>query len=153
MAKAVDFREFTPGNTRDDLVRRVEQAPIEHTEAILASYDLLQSLYDKGVINVLNGLLSAGDAVIERVTDVVSSPQAVTAFRTALILGNLFTSINPDGLHEVIRSVEKDEPPSLFAIAKQANSSDARRAMAIVVGLLRVLGSAANAKDKVESPQ
>lgn len=48
MAKAVNFREFTPRNSRNDLIRRIEQAPVEHAEAILATYDLLQELYEKG---------------------------------------------------------------------------------------------------------
>ena len=36
MSIAVDFREFRPRNSRDDLIRRVEQAPVEHAEAVLA---------------------------------------------------------------------------------------------------------------------
>ena len=98
MAIAVDFREFTPRNSRDDLIRRVEQAPVEHAEAVLAAYDLLQRLHEKGVIDLLNGLLSAGDTVVERAVDVVSSKEMVTALRIALIFSNLLSSIDPDKL-------------------------------------------------------
>jgi len=144
MAKAVNFREFTPRNSRDDLIRRVEQAPVEHAEAILATYDLLQELYEKGVIDLLKGILSAGDTVVERLTDVVSSKEAVGALRMALVLGNLMTSMNADDLHTVISSAGKDTPPSLISIGKQAASEDARRGMALAVGLLNVLGAALN---------
>jgi hypothetical protein len=61
MAKAVDFRELTPRNSRGDLIRKVEQAPAQHAEAVLAAYDLLQRLHEKGMIDLLKGLLSAGD--------------------------------------------------------------------------------------------
>jgi hypothetical protein len=44
MAKAVSFREFTPRNSRADLIRKVDEAPVEHAEAVLAAYDLLQRL-------------------------------------------------------------------------------------------------------------
>jgi uncharacterized protein YjgD (DUF1641 family) len=150
MAKPVDFAEFTPRNSRDDLVRRVEHAPVEHAEAVLASYDLLQRLHEKGVIDLLNGLLSAGDTVVERMTDVISSREAVGALRMALIFGNLLTSIDPDKLQTVISSAEKDEPPSLVSIAKQAVSKDARRGMAMAVGLLNALGAAMSGRHKAK---
>ncbi len=141
MAKLVDFRTFTPEDSREDLVRRLQEAPKEHAEALLAGYDLLRRLHEKGIIDLLNGLLSAGDTVVERVADVISSKEAVTALRMALIFGNLLTSIDPDKLHAVISSAEKDEPPSMMSIAKQAISKDARRGMAAAVGLLTVLGA------------
>jgi hypothetical protein len=42
MTVAVDFRKVTPVYSSGDLIRRVEQAPIEHADAVLAAYDLLQ---------------------------------------------------------------------------------------------------------------
>jgi uncharacterized protein YjgD (DUF1641 family) len=145
MAIAVDFREFTPRNSRDDLIRRVEQAPVEHAEAVLAAYDLLQRLHEKGMIDLLNGLLSAGDAVVERAVDLVSSKEMVTALRIALIFGNLLSSIDPDKLHAVVSDAGKNAS-SLLAIGKQAASKDARRGMAVAIGLLNVFGEALNAQ-------
>lgn len=141
MAIAVDSREFTPRNSRTDLIRRVEQAPVEHAEAVLAVYDLLQRLHEKGIIDLLNGLLAAGDTVVERVVDLVSSREMVTALRMSLMYSNLLNSINPDELHAVISNASKDTP-SLFAIGKQAASKDARRGMAAAVSLLELLGKA-----------
>ena len=57
MAIAVEFREFTPKNSRNDLIRRLEVAPEKHAEAILAAYELLQRLHEKGLIDIANGLL------------------------------------------------------------------------------------------------
>lgn len=144
MAKAVDIREFTPRNSRDDLIRKVEQAPLEHAEAVLAAYDLVQRLYERGVIDLCNGLLSAGDEVVERIVDVASSKEAITGLRLALILGNLMTSIDPNKVHSALSAAEQNEPPSLVSIVKQASSKDARRGMAMAVGLLNALGAALN---------
>jgi uncharacterized protein YjgD (DUF1641 family) len=145
MALAVDYREFTPRNSREDLIRRVEQAPVAHAEAVLAAYDLLQRLHDKGMIDLLSGLLSAGDTVVERLVDVISSKEMVTALRIALIFSNLLSSIDPDKLHAVISNAGK-EAPSLLTVGKQAASKDARRGMAAAVGLLNVFGEALNAQ-------
>jgi uncharacterized protein YjgD (DUF1641 family) len=145
MAIAVDYREFTPRHSREDLIRRVEQAPVAHAEAVLAAYDLLQRLHEKGMIDLLSGLLSAGDTVVERLVDVISSREMVTALRIALIFSNLLSSIEPDKLHAVISNAGKDAP-SLLAIGKQAASKDARRGMAVAVGLLNAFGEALNAQ-------
>ncbi len=144
MAVAVNFREFTPQNSRDDLIRRINHAPADHAEAVLAAYDLLQRLYEKGMIDLFNGLLSASDMVIDRMADVVSSKEAISALRVALMFGRLLTSIDPDKLSAVLSNVSK-ETPSLLSIGKQATSKDARRAMATAVGLLNVFGEALNA--------
>ena len=47
MAVAVDFRSFTPVDARVDLIKKVEGAPVEHAEAVLSAYDLLQQLHEK----------------------------------------------------------------------------------------------------------
>jgi uncharacterized protein YjgD (DUF1641 family) len=151
MAIAVNFKEFTPRNSRDDLIRRVEQAPVEHAEAVLAAYDLLQRLHEKGIIDLLNGLLAAGDTVVERVVDLISSGETVTALRMALMFSNLLNSINPDELHTVISNAGK-ETPSLFAIGKQATSKDARRGMAAAVSLLELLGKALHSQQSGSKP-
>jgi uncharacterized protein YjgD (DUF1641 family) len=148
MAIAVDFREFTPVDSREDLIRRVEQAPIEHAEAVLAAYDLLQRLHEKGVLDLLNGLLSAGDTVVDHVVDVVSSKEMVTALRIGLIFSNLLTLIDADALHAVIAEAG-EETPSLLALGKQAASKDARRGLATAVGLLNVFGAALS-KQQIE---
>ena len=121
MAKAVAFREFTPRNSRDDLIGKLEQGPVEHAEAVLAAYDLLQRLHEKGLIDLLNGLLSAGDTVLDRVVDVISSKEMVTALRITLILGDLLSSIDPDKLRVVVSNA-RQEAPSLLTIGKQAVS-------------------------------
>jgi uncharacterized protein YjgD (DUF1641 family) len=143
MAVAVDFREFKPADSREDLIRRVEQAPVEHAEAILAAYDVLQKLHEKDVLNLASGLLSAGDTVVNHVVDLIASKEMVTALRVALIFSNLLSSIDPDQLHEVLTDSGK-EPPSLLTIGKQAVSKDARRAMGTAVGLMNILGAALN---------
>lgn len=148
MSVAVDFREFTPVDSRGDLIRRVEQAPIEHAEAVLAAYDLLQRLHEKGVLDLLNGLLSAGDTVVDHVVDVVSSKEMVTALRIGLIFSNLLTLIDADALHAVIAEAG-EETPSLLALGKQAASKDARRGLATAVGLLNVFGAALS-KQQIE---
>lgn len=144
MAFAVDFRMYMPEDSRGDLVRRIQDAPIEHAQAVLAAYDLLGRLHEKGILDLLNGLLSAGDTVVNHLVNVVSSRQAVTALRIGLILNNLLDSFDADKLHNLFSEAHQ-EPPSLVALAQQALSKDARRGIAATVGLLQLFGAALHA--------
>jgi putative oxidoreductase len=153
MANPVEFRQFTPSDSRRDLMRRLDQAPSEHAEALLECYDLVQRLHEKGLIDLANGLLSASDTVTERLVDVASSKQAVAGLRIALMFSNLLNEIDTDRVHGLLAAAD-DKPPSLVTIARTATSEDARRGMAAGVGLLQVFGKAlhtSNAGDHVNA--
>jgi uncharacterized protein YjgD (DUF1641 family) len=141
MATAVEFRTYTPPDSRLDLVRRIESAPREHAEAVLEAYDVLQRLHETGALALVNGLLSAEDTVIARVSDVVSSKQAVTALRIALILGGILTSIDAEGVHAAVKEAEA-ETPSLWKLLRTAFSKEVRQAAGLGVALLRIFGAA-----------
>jgi uncharacterized protein YjgD (DUF1641 family) len=141
MAVAVDFRSFTPIDARVDLIKKVEGAPVEHAEAVLAAYELLQQLHEKGILELLTGLLTAGETAVNHVVGIISSPQAVTATRLGLMMVNLLGSIDADKISTALAAGSK-EPPSLLAMGKQATSKEARRAMAVGLGLLIAFGEA-----------
>jgi putative oxidoreductase len=140
MANPVEFRQFTPIDSRGDLMRRLDQAPAEHAEALLECYSLVQRLHEKGLIDLANGVLSASDTVTERLVDVASSKQAVSGLRIALMFSNLLNEINTDRVHDLLTG--DDKPPSLIKMVRTATSEDARRGMAAGVGLLEVFGKA-----------
>lgn len=141
MAVAVDFRTFHPVDSREDLIRRVQEAPAEHAEAVLAAYDLLQQLHEKDVLQLLTGLLSARDSVVNHLVDLFSSKEAVSALRVLLILGNTLKSVDPDKIHAALNKAN-EKAPSLLSLGKQATTEEARRGMAAGLALLSVFGEA-----------
>lgn len=141
MAVAVEFRNFKPLNSREDLIRRIEAAPQEHAQAVLEAYDLLENLHRKGIFSALNGALEASDTLINHIVGIVSSKEAVTATRIGLTLINLLSSLDANQISKILTE-SKEEPPSLLAIAKLANTKDARRGMATGLSLLSAFGAA-----------
>jgi uncharacterized protein YjgD (DUF1641 family) len=140
MAVAVDFRSYTPADARIDLIKKLESAPVEHAEAILQAYELLQQLHEKGILELLTGVLTGGEAVLNHVVGLISSPTAITATRLGLMMVNLLGSIDAEKISTALAAGSK-EPPSL-AMGKQATSKEARRAMAVGLGLLTAFGEA-----------
>ena len=141
MAVAVEFRKFQTTDSREDLLGRVEAAPHEHAEAVLAAYGVLEKLHEADVLSLLNGLLGAKNLVVDRAADVISSAEMVNLLRISLLAGGLLKNIHPDDLNDVLKE-SSQEPPSLFQILKRMTSKDARRALGAMGGLLNIFGAA-----------
>ena len=140
MAQPVGFRKFTPENSREDLARRIREAPTEHADAILAAFALLQKLHDSGLLSLASGAISAGNTIIDRMADVADSPQAVTALRSALILGSILNTLDADELRKAMQVEEGDA--SLWKILKGLTTKDVRQVAMVGVNLMNVIGKA-----------
>lgn len=140
MAQAVPFRKFTPQNSRADLMRRIEAAPAEHADAILAALDLLEKLHESGILSLASGLISAGNTIIDHLADVADSRQAITGLRTVLILGNVLNTLDPAELDKAMQVEEKEA--SLCRVVKGLMTRESRQAAVIGVNLLNVFGKA-----------
>jgi uncharacterized protein YjgD (DUF1641 family) len=147
MAKPVPLKRITQADPREELLKRIQDAPIAHADAVLSAYDLLQRLHDTGTLDVLRGALGAGDALVEHVVSLLTAPESVTALRNLILIGKLLGSMNPDILHAVLDGIPQvtaqvpdAEPPSLFTLGRRATSPDARRGLAAAVSVLEVFG-------------
>jgi uncharacterized protein YjgD (DUF1641 family) len=139
MANPVAFRTFTPADERLDLIRKLEAAPREHAEAILEAYALLERLHSAKILAAANGLLSAGDILVDRLTNVVSSQQAVTLLQVGLILGDVATSLDAARIQKVVAET-KAATPSWFSLLRRIFSADTRRMLGLALGLLEIAG-------------
>ena len=66
MAQPIRFSVPAP-DPRAVLRDRLDRAPEEHAQAILAAYELLQALHDRGILDVTTSALRASDALLEKV--------------------------------------------------------------------------------------
>ncbi len=141
--------QLPPRDPREELRKRLDQAPIEHAEALLDSYELLQQLHDHGVFELLRGALSASDKLIETAVDASKSDESVRAIRNAIILGKMLGAINPEVLQcvalaagETLGCYEKPviEPPGLFSLLNQFRHKELRRSIALINRFLEKLG-------------
>ena len=138
---------------REELRKRLEQAPLKHAEALLDSYELLQQLHDHGVFELLRGALSASDKLIETAVDAAKSDESIRAIRNAMILGKVLAAINPDVLQcvataasDTLGCYEKPviEPPGLFSLLSQFRHKELRRSVALINRFLEKLGNQIN---------
>src|SRR6266550_2355989 len=149
--------EFSPRDARAELQTRLQNAPLQHAEALLSGYDLLQRLHDRGVLDLLRGGLGSSDKVLSIVVDAAKTPEAINATRNLLILSKIAFTLEPALLEDIVTAVpnslaqaRKQKPLSLWQMFKKMCSQDTRRALSATLGVVesfgKGLGSVAAAK-------
>jgi uncharacterized protein YjgD (DUF1641 family) len=134
---------------RADLQRKLASAPVEHAAALLSLYELVQKLHDTGSLDLLRGVLGAGDQIVEKLSAALASPEAVRAIRNLIALSQVVAAIDPTVFENIRDAVsetaEKSKeasahPPGLWTILKRADSENSLRALSVVSIFLDSLG-------------
>src|SRR3954453_6765296 len=103
MAQPIVFQ--APEQQNPVTPQRLRNAPAEHAEALLSAYDLLQSLHDRGVLNLLRGLVDGGDAVVGTVAEALNTPESIRGIRNLLLLARCFANVPPDVLTNLAQTL------------------------------------------------
>jgi uncharacterized protein YjgD (DUF1641 family) len=148
MAKPIPFHP-APRDPLDELSSRLQQAPLDHAEAVLAAYEVLQGLHDHGVLELMRGTLGGSEKILEQVVAVGSGAQAVRATRNLLLLVTTLGEIEPELLSDLTRAIPKSlvqahaeqrKPPGLFKLLSTFWNKDFRRGLAAFNDLLLMFG-------------
>jgi uncharacterized protein YjgD (DUF1641 family) len=141
--------ESLPRGAHEELRGHLDQAPAEHAKALLAAYNLLQELHDRGILDTMTGALSSSDFILETLVETAKTPETIRTIRNLLLLSKVLGSIEPELLDRIAEAVPeglaqipamKTETPGLFSLLQKLNSQDSRRGMAFAVALLESLG-------------
>jgi uncharacterized protein YjgD (DUF1641 family) len=155
MAQPIPFHP-APRDPREDLNSRLQQAPMDHAEAVLAAYEVLQGLHDHGVLELMRGTLGGSEKILEQVVGVASGPESIRATRNLLLLVTTLGEIEPSLLSDLTRAIpkalvqanaEQRKPPGLFKLMSTFWNPDFRRGLAALNDLLVMFGS--NLREKV----
>jgi len=141
--------EIPPRNPRAELRARLEQAPEEHAEAVLAAYEVLQELHNRGVLDIMRGFLAASDDILEKVVDNIRTPEAIRAIRNLLFWRQILGSIEPEWFKGIFQAIpegiaqataEREQPIGLFGLLRRLSSKDSLRGLAAAVDFLQAFG-------------
>jgi uncharacterized protein YjgD (DUF1641 family) len=147
MAAPLTFKPL-PVDHKKELARRLEAAPVEHGEALLVLWDLLQTAHDQGILDLLDGMVSAKDTIAITIAKYAKTPEGIAAIRNLLTAVKILGSIEPELLEHLSSAItsasaeqkRETKPPSLFALAKRAVSEDSRRGLSFATMVLAGLG-------------
>lgn len=144
MAKPIAFEPEPPGNPN---IEKLQSAPTDHADALVSALDLLQLLHDRGVLNLLRGVVGAGDEIVTSAAVALNSPEVLRAVRNFLLLTEFFASIPPDVLESLVNTARKGarrekshKPPGLLSLMWRLRSENSRHAASVGLDLLEGLG-------------
>lgn len=148
MAKPIEFRPDSQ-DPRDEIQRRLADAPIEHAEALLACYKLIEEANNSGTLELLRGLLAAQDTVINHASKMFAAPEAAIAIRNGFVLIQFLGRIDPQKLSPVLEGLTAattqasgKSVPSTLGLLSRATSQDSRRALQVGLAALEAAGKA-----------
>jgi uncharacterized protein YjgD (DUF1641 family) len=141
--------ELPARDPRAELQIRLQNAPVEHAQALLAGYAVLQGLHDRGILEVIRGTLGAGDKMIELVGDAAKRPETVRGIRNLLILAKILGTIEPELVEGFARSLpeaialtkaHESKAPGFWGIFKKFRNRNFRRGLVLVNAMLEAFG-------------
>ena len=136
-------------DSREALRHKIERAPLEHAEAILAAYDLLQALHDHGILDTAATALKAGDEILDKLVETAKTPEAIRSLRNLLFWQKVLGSIEPQWFQGLFKAVpdalatataERDEPVRVWKLLRRALAKDSLRGLAAAVDFLESFG-------------
>ena len=149
MAQPIQLH-LAPREPRHEICVRLEKAHMEHGEALLAAYEVLQGMHDHGVLDVMRGTLGGSEKILEHAVAVASTPDAIRASRNLLLLLKALGEIEPALLSDLTRAIpralvqantEQSKPPGLIKLVSTFwRNKDFRRGLAAVNDLLEMFG-------------
>jgi len=147
MAAPLTFQP-QPIDHKRELQLRLAAAPIEHGEAMLVLWDLLQTAHDQGVLDLLDGMVSAKDTIALTVAKYAKTPEGIGSIRNLLTAAKLLGQLDPEVIDNFSRIIAQasaehkaeTEPPSLWRIYRRSTSADSRRAISFLTLVLQGLG-------------
>jgi uncharacterized protein YjgD (DUF1641 family) len=149
MARPIPL-ELPKRDPREELRSRLEEAPVEHAEALLAGFAALQALHDQGVLEIVRGVLDGGNKVLEIVVEATKTMAAIRGIRNLVIMTKILGSIDPELLKKLADAIpnvlvgeakaQETEPPGLWEVLHILRSKNLRRGLTVVNNLLEALG-------------
>ena len=134
---------------RRELEVRLQNAPIQHAEAILDGYEVLQQLHESGTLDMLRGLLGEKNKIIEQSVHAINTPEMIRGMRNLTVLVTALGEIDPVALQATTLSFSqalketKDnacDPPGFWSLLRSFRGKDLRRGLVLVNTLLEKFG-------------
>src|SRR5579863_10333020 len=89
---------------RAELQVRLQNAPLEHAQALLVAYEVLQGLHERGVFELLRGALGSSDKVIEIIVEAAKAPASIRSIRNCLIVVKTLADLETEQVGALARS-------------------------------------------------
>jgi uncharacterized protein YjgD (DUF1641 family) len=98
-------------------------------------------------LDLLRGMVGAGDQLVDTLTAAVDTPESLRAIRNFILLTKFFGSIPPDILNSIVQTAVEGadrekarRAPGMLHLLRRLRSENSRHAIAVALDLLESVG-------------
>ena len=141
-----------PVDPKRELQRQLDAAPVEHAEALLVLWNLLETAHEKGILDLVDGMIGAKDTIADTLARSAATPEGIAGLRNLLAAVKLAGSLDPEQFAQLTARLgpalataaaehqQERTPPSLWQLLRRTASADSRRGLSFLTLLLSGLG-------------
>jgi uncharacterized protein YjgD (DUF1641 family) len=152
MAHPITFTP-QPVDPKEERMRQLASAPRDHAEALLVLYDLLDVAHEKGVLDLLRGIVGGRDVLAETLSEGMAMPETIAAARNGIALVRLLAAIDPELLQRIAKSVSEAAAPQIAREKQETMAKTAPLSAAAPLPGHPAGPSAGQAKPAVTAPR
>jgi uncharacterized protein YjgD (DUF1641 family) len=149
--KTINRIEQTEEEKRKDDLREVEDALIDHKDAIIDTLEILQHMQDRGILPFLKGLFGQGDKVMDILVKTVDKKETTNSLKNLLLMTGVLGMINVKqlepfllkvnaGIARVAENKNPSEKTSYFDLARSLKDPEVNRAVTMLISFLKGMG-------------
>ncbi len=119
----------------------------QYADAIQSAFELLQVMHERGILNLLRGLIGAGSQAVDTVAQAMDTPDVIRTLRNFILLTKFFGNFPPEVLKSLVQTAtdgaaqEKSRnAPGLLELYRKMTSADSRHALAVMLDLMQAVG-------------
>lgn len=154
MAKSVtkiERMEIDPAVLQQQEKDEVLNALLDNKEAVLSVITLMEKLDDRGVLDLMTGLVGQGDKVLAIAARELNKPGVSSSIQNILKFGQILGGLDVEkmkglvenvnaGLDEAGRRIENNERTTVFGMFKLFRDPDINRSVTALTGFLKGAG-------------
>jgi uncharacterized protein YjgD (DUF1641 family) len=156
MAKAVKTIkriELTEEEIHRREVQEIEDALINHKDALLEVLQIVQHMQDKGILAMLRGLFGQGEAVLDVLVKKMNHPETTNFIKNILLMAGTLGTIDVKQLEPVIlkvnsgiamladkRDENEKEQTGYFDLIRSIKDPDVNRSITMLLTFLKGMG-------------
>jgi uncharacterized protein YjgD (DUF1641 family) len=156
MAKAVKTIkriELTEEEKRQKEIEEIENALINHKDAVLEVLQIVQHMQDKGILAIFRGLFGQGEQVLDVLVKKMNHPETTNFVKNILLMAGTLGTIDVKQLEPVIlkvnsgisrladkRDENEKERTGYFDLIRSIKDPDVNRSITMLLTFLKGMG-------------
>lgn len=157
--RQINIAPVSEEESRKEALEEIQTALIDNKESVLSTIELLNNINKSGVTNLLNGLFSEGDKVLDVIVTEASKAENTNAIKNILLLMGTLGTLNIKELEPILLKVnngvqrvsddpEPDATTGYVDLFKKLKDPEVNRSLTLLIRFLEGMGEETESEER-----